>query len=315
MSSFVEIAPDEYDPAAFKGFVPSAADFKIANARALIWFSQLAYETHRPPTIESVSQVWEFKSVVSFVKQKTSLKDSFETCGLIGERADAVILAFAGTDPGIWQNLATISTPLPQDGSDIHDGFRLAAAAAQSEIEQAVQLSRRSQKPLFIAGHSLGAALAALAAQVAFGEGSSPRAIYAFGMPRVGGERFKAKYDDAGLGALTYRLVHGIDLVARVPPSSFVGFRHVGHMLQCDAGEKFDDSKSLSPIGSDDPPFDEQLPNVFQRDVSNVLSGSILSPTGPGTFGPFFRFIPPEIRDHLQDAYWRALTPLPVVQQ
>ena len=214
MSTFVEIAPDEYDPTAFKGFRPSAAGFEMANARALMWFSQLAYETHRTPTIEAVSGVWEFTSVVSFIKHKTSLKGSFETCGLIGERAGAVIMAFAGTDPGIWQNLATDFTPLPQAGSDIHEGFRLAAAAAQSEIEQAVRLSRQSQKPLFIIGHSLGAALAALAAQVALEKGLSPSAVYTFGMRRVGGERSEASYD-AGLGVLTYRLVHGIDLVAR----------------------------------------------------------------------------------------------------
>jgi triacylglycerol lipase len=308
MSTFVEIAPDQYDPAAFKDFEPSAAGFKIANARAMMWLSQLAYETHRLPTVEAVSRVWDFKSVAGFIKHKTSLKGSFETCGLIGERAGAVLLAFAGTDPGIWQNLATDFTPLPQGGSDIHEGFRLAAAAAQFEIEQAVRLSRESQKPLFITGHSLGAALAALAAQVALGEGLPPSAVYAFGMPRVGGQRFEASYD-AGLGALTYRLVHGIDLVARVPPS-FVGFRHVGRVLQCAAGAKFDEAMPLSPIGSDDPLFGEQLPNMFRRDVGNVLSGGILSPTGPGTFGPFFRFIPPEIRDHLQDSYWKALTPL-----
>lgn len=308
MSTFVEINPSEYDSAAFKHFKPLATGFELANARALMWFSQLAYETHRTPTIETVSHGWEFTSVVSFIKYKTSLKGSFETCGLIGERAGAVILAFAGTDPGIWQNLATDFTPLPQAGSDIHEGFRQAAAAAQPEIEQAAQLSQESRKPLFITGHSLGAALAALAAQIALGEGSMPRAVYTFGMPRVGGERFRTSYD-AGLGGLTYRLIHGIDLVARIPPS-FIGFRHVGRMLQCDAGAKFDDAKPLSPIGSDDPPFvGEQFPNMFRRGVSNVLSANILSPAGPGTFGPLFRFIPPEIRDHLQDSYWKALTP------
>jgi hypothetical protein len=57
MSTFVEIGPDEYDRAAFKGFRPSAAGFEIANARALMWSSQLAYETHRTPTIEAVSRV------------------------------------------------------------------------------------------------------------------------------------------------------------------------------------------------------------------------------------------------------------------
>ena len=56
MSTFVEIGPDEYDRAAFKGFRPSAAGFEIANARALMWFSQLAYKTHRTPTIEAVSR-------------------------------------------------------------------------------------------------------------------------------------------------------------------------------------------------------------------------------------------------------------------
>ena len=47
MTSFVEILPKEYDPDAFKHFLPSAKGFKLDNARALMWFSQLAYETHR----------------------------------------------------------------------------------------------------------------------------------------------------------------------------------------------------------------------------------------------------------------------------
>jgi triacylglycerol lipase len=307
MSTFVEITPEEYDAAAFRNFKPSAAGFELANARALMWFSQLAYETHRTPTIETVSGKWDFTSVFPFIKNKTSLKGSFETCGIIGERADAVILAFAGTDPGIWQNLATDFNPLPQMGSDIHEGFRLAAAAAQPEIERAVGLCRQSGKPFFITGHSLGAALAGLAAQMAFADGMPPRAVYGYGMPRVGGVRFEASYD-AQLGALTYRLVHGIDLVARVPMSS-IGFRHVGRVLQCAAGAKFDAAQPLSEIGADDPQFSTELSGMFLRGVGNVLSGNILSPVGPGTFGPLFRFIPPEIRDHLQDSYWKALTP------
>jgi triacylglycerol lipase len=307
MSTFVELDPREYDGAAFEHFNPTAAGFEIVNARALMWFSQLAYETHRAPTIKAVSEDWEFTSVVPFMKHKTSLKGSFETCGLIGERAGAVILAFAGTDPGVWQNLATDVELKPQEGSDIHSGFQIAAAAAQPEIEQAFQLSRQLDKPLFITGHSLGAALAALAAQTDAGQGSQPQAVYTFGMPRVGGDRFRASYDER-LGARTFRLVYGLDLVARVAPS-FTGFRHIGRMLPCEAGARFDANQPLSPVGSDDPPFDEQLRDVFQSGVSALLSGNILSRTGPGTFGPLFRFIPPEIRDHLQDSYWKALTP------
>jgi triacylglycerol lipase len=307
MTSFVEILPEEYDKDAFKHFAPTADGFELDNARALMWFSQLAYETHRPPTIEAVKTKWQFTSVTPFTQQNISLNHSFETSGLIGERPGAVILAFAGTDPGIWQNLVTDFTPLPQAGSDIHDGFRVAAEAAHLQIDRAIQLCRQSGNPLFVTGHSLGAALAALAAVRAANAGIPPRAIYTFGMPRVGGPQFGASYGD--LGKVTYRLVHGIDLVTRVPPSSPGEFHHVGHLLQCAAGAKFDKAQLLAETDSDDPPFSAELKNVLARALHNILIGNILSPHGPGALGSLFQFLPPEIRDHLQDSYWKALTP------
>jgi triacylglycerol lipase len=307
MSTFVEIAPDEYDATAFNGFDASAGGLTIDNARALMWMAQLAYETHQPSTIQVVSGKWGFSSAISFSKSKTELNGSFETCGIIAERQDAVILAFAGTDPGVWQNLATDFNARPTANTDKHAGFELAAEAAVAEVTQAAQISRQSQKPLFITGHSLGASLAALAAEMAVAGGSPPRAVYTFGMPRVGGSKFQASYN-ARLGELTYRLVHGIDLVARVPMSS-LGFRHVGRLLQCATGTKFTAAQPLSQVGSDDPAFAEELANIFLRQVNNIVSGRILSAAGPGTFGPVFQFLPPEIRDHLQDSYYKALTP------
>jgi hypothetical protein len=308
MTSFVEILPKEYDPHAFEEFNASTSDFTIGNARALMWFSQLAYETHRKPTIDAVALgEWNFTSALPFVQQKTSPTASFETCGLIGQRDKAVILAFAGTDPGIWQNLVSDFTPIPRDGSDIHDGFRVAAEAAQPQIDQAVQLCRQSGNPLFITGHSLGAALAALAALRAAKAGMPPAAVYTFGMPRVGGPQFAASY--ASLSKVTYRLVHGIDLVARVPPGSRGGFHHVGHLLQCATGAKFDKARLLAETDSDDPPLSAEFKDIFTRGFGNVLGGHILGPEGPGSFGPMFRFLPPEIRDHLQDCYWKALAP------
>jgi hypothetical protein len=306
MTSFVEIHLEDYDKDAFKGFDPSISGFTIGNARALVWFSQLAYETHRRRTVEAVGLTeWEFASIDRFALEKISLHGSFETCGLIGQRTGAVILAFAGTDPGIWQNLVTDFTPLPQAGSDVHDGFRLAAAAAEPQVARAVELCRQTGNPLFVTGHSLGAALAALAALRASNAGLPPRAVYTFGMPRVGGPQFGLSYGE--LGKVTYRLVHGIDLVARVPPSS-LGFHHLGHLLQCAAGAKFDKTRLLPGTDSDDPPFSEELKNIIARAFENILLGNILSPHGPGALGGLFRFLPPEIRDHLQDSYWKALT-------
>jgi triacylglycerol lipase len=307
MTIFAQIPAAEYDPHAFDSFNASTASFKIANARALMWFSQLAYETHaKPPTIPTVFPKWSFRSVTPFILENTNLNRSFETCGLIGERDDAVVMAFAGTDPGIWQNLTTDFTPLPTVGSDTHDGFRLAAAAAQPEIDQAIALCRQSGKPFFITGHSLGGALAALAALQAANAGAPPRAVYTYGMPRVGGPLFGASYGN--LSNVTYRLVYGIDLVSRVPPSS-VGFHHVGHLLQCASGAKFDETNLLPGVSSDDPPFSDELKNVIGRVFHNIVIGNILSPLGPGALGSMFKFLPPDIRDHLQDSYWKALTP------
>jgi len=309
MTSFVEILPEEYDKDAFKDFNASTADFKIGNARALMWYSQLAYETHRQDTIDAVFPKWNFRSVDAFRRRKTDLKDSFETCGLIGERDDAVILAFAGTDPGVWQNLVSDFTPVSEDGSDIHHGFRVAADGAAAGIDEAIKRCKLKGKPLFVAGHSLGAALAALAAQRATTASMRPRAMYGFGMPRVGGSQFKETYD-AALGDVTYRLVHGDDLVARVPtPRLLAGFHHVGRLLQCAAGAKFDGARPLSAIGLDEPILSGVLPGTIQRGLAGLFSGQVLGPVGPGTFGPLFPLLPTPIRDHLQDSYWKALTP------
>jgi hypothetical protein len=300
VTAFVEISPDEYDFDAFKTFNAAATDFDIGNARALMWMSQLAYETHVDGTISTVSPKWELSGVDPFT-------GTFETCGIIVERSDAVILVFAGTDPGIWQNLVTDGVFRLDPDTNIHGGFQKAAARADAKIKQAAKLSRDKGKPLFIAGHSLGAALAALAAQVATAEGAEPRAVYTYGMPRTGGEKFQQAYNQH-FGSKTFRLVHGIDLVARVP-MSILGYRHVGRVLMCDAGAKFDPAKPLSALGRDDPLFADELSNILRRGIGNLLTGQILSKPGPGKLGRFFRFLRPEIRDHLQDSYWTALAP------
>jgi hypothetical protein len=234
MTIFAQISPAEYDRHAFEGFMPDATGFLLGNARALMWFSQLAYETHvkGTPTIPIVFPKWDFRRVTPFVLDSISLNGSFETCGLIGERDDAVIMAFAGTDPGIWQNLTTDFTPLPRAGSDTHRGFELAAAAAASRVNDAIALCRQPNRPFFIAGHSLGGALAALAALQAARAGAPPKAVYTFGMPRVGGPLFGANY--GGLNEVTYRLGREIRRNEASPRSDFRRPAVFGRTPKCD---------------------------------------------------------------------------------
>jgi triacylglycerol lipase len=307
VSTFVELPPEQYSTTAFDNFDPAATQFIIGNARAMMWSSQLAYETGKPQTIDAVGRLWGFTSVSPFIRHKVDVTASFDTCGILGERADAVILAFAGTDPAVWETLATDFNIRRTPDTDIHVGFQTALDAVRPEIGQAAGKSQQTDKPLYITGHSLGAALAVLAARFAASTGVSPKAVYVFGMPRAGGERFRAAYDsNVSLGPVTYRLVHGLDVVARIPMSA-IGFRHVGRELECASGQKFDPTAPLAALGSDVPEFSLGLAHTLVSRIEDLLSGHFLSPPGPGTFGPLFKYLPQPIRDHLQDRYYDAL--------
>jgi triacylglycerol lipase len=305
MSTLVELPPEEFNLNAFDNFNPKLTNFTIENARALMWFSQLAYETGRPETIRFVASAsWGFGSVSPFARRQVGIPTNFETCGIIGERLNAVVLAFAGTDPAVWENLATDFDIEINEGSNTHHGFQAALEGVLPEVDQAILASQQGGKPLFIAGHSLGAALAALAARHAVDvRGVVPGAVYVFGMPRVGGEQFRADYQ-AKLGSITYRLVHGLDIVARIPRSGS-NYRHVGCLLQCESGKKFN-LMQLSNIGLDEP--DLGLAQSIVGGINGLLSGNLSAPPGPGPFGPLFRVLPQPIRDHLQDRYLTALS-------
>jgi triacylglycerol lipase len=87
------------------------------------------------------------------------------------------------------------------------------------------------------------------------------------------------------------------------------GFLHVGRLLQCGSGKKFAGAPPLSQTGLDEPTLSGELTNTLAAGIGGLLSGHVLGPTGPGTFGAVFPFLPQPIRDHLQDSYWKALTP------
>jgi hypothetical protein len=78
-------------------------------------------------------------------------------------------------------------------------------------------------------------------------------------------------------------------------------------VLQCGSGKKFDPA-AMSPLGSDAPEFSLGLAHTLVSSIESLLSGHSLSVPGPGTFGPLFKYLPPPIRDHLQDRYYNALT-------
>lgn len=307
MSKFVQLPPEKYDKKAFEKFSAQRGRFDLDDAHAMMWMAQLSYETDAPATIKEIAPVWNLKPIDPI----RALGPLIDTRAIIGERDDCTIVAFAGTDPALASNLITDAkvrlTPF-----DTHEGFQKAFDAVWPQIKTQIENSAR---PLFFTGHSLGAALAVLAAEKAHDSGMTPAAVYTFGMPRAGGAAFAGRYNRK-LGDRTFRLVHGGDIVpcipewfARLLPPARISFQHVGQMLKCESGAKFDRLAPLAVATCNDPAFHAGVRENWINRKNAFLAGELFAVAGPGALGQFLRFLPFAIRDHLPDRYLSALTP------
>jgi hypothetical protein len=87
----------------------------------------------------------------------------------------------------------------------------------------------------YLAGHSLGGALAALAGAHIYADSTYAKVkdhllgIYTFGQPRIGDRDF-ARILDNTLGQNLFRHVYRRDIVPRLPPRTMGNFEHVGQL-------------------------------------------------------------------------------------
>jgi hypothetical protein len=303
MSKLVELPVGQYDRNAFATFNEAATDFDLGLARAMMWMSQLAYETHVPDTISQVAPLWNLSDVKLLIQPVSTTPELTDTRGVIVRRGRATIIAFAGTDPVHllnWLNNFTLGKP----ASPVHAGFRQAAAAVWADVKAAITTALADKSPIFITGHSLGAAIAVNIADFARAELQLKDAqIYLYGCPRTGRAEFVTPYNET-FGKMTYRLVNGTDIVPTVPPPQ-LDFLHVGRYLACDRAAKFDAGGLTGGFGSNDPRADAgllaQVVSLFKGRSLNTRSDLI------GFLSSVL--VPPGIGDHLPDRYCAALTP------
>ena len=302
MSILVELPVGDYKRDAFTKFLPRRGSFDLDDARAMMWMSQLAYETDAVATIQVIGPAWGFQPI-THIRAQVGTAD---TRAIVGKRNDCTIVAFAGTDPALGENIITDAC-VRLSPTDTHTGFQDACDTAWPQILPLIQTSRG---PLFFTGHSLGAALAVLAAEKAFDLGMALAAVFTFGMPRAGGLDFAARYDRK-LGDRTYRLVHGSDIVPCVPDALValnpIQFQHVGRLLTCPSSGKFARPAVLGNMSGNDPRFVGGLRLDFANRVFALHRGDIFAPVGLGVLGPTYALLPFLIRDHLPDRYLNAL--------
>ncbi|MEB3313587.1 MAG: lipase [Cyanobacteriota bacterium] len=157
--------------------------------------------------------------------------------GFLLESAEDSILVFRGTQrTAEWLgNVYAVQRPYldPNTGRElgmIHDGFRRIADSIIDPLAVDAVQKINPNKPCYVSGHSLGAALATLLAlDIALKVPAlQPQLrVYVYASPRVGNPEFVRQY--AKILPNTYRITNLADLVPTMPPTKLrAEFVHVG---------------------------------------------------------------------------------------
>ncbi|MFC4100825.1 lipase family protein [Paenibacillus xanthanilyticus] len=143
-----------------------------------------------------------------------------EPFGFVIESDRAAILAFRGTGSAVdWVSdlIAEQIAYKPVSGAgQTHHGFTDIYMSARKAIHELLD-QLPNDKPLFVTGHSLGGALATLAAlDIAANRKHKQLIVYTFAAPRVGDPKFVRKYNHT----VPYhvRIQNEFDIVPHLPP-------------------------------------------------------------------------------------------------
>ncbi len=156
-----------------------------------------------------------------------------EPIGFVARRGRDSFVVFRGTRTAReWtKNLSfNLKGYFISGRGEVHAGFLDVYASLRESLLAAVAALRGSSR-IFIAGHSLGGALATLAAPDIRSESSAHiEAIYTFASPRVGNGEFVRSFDRDFKGRC-FRIANGSDIVTAVPLPVPIGaggwFAHV----------------------------------------------------------------------------------------
>lgn len=166
------------------------------------------------------------------------------------------VLCFRGTELDDVTDLLTdidvLKAPFPHGEGHIHQGFLRALLPVWDPIVKLTTGPDTRVDNLWITGHSLGGALAAITALALshWGHVGLPpaapaaphglaaptlRGLFTYGQPMVGDARMAA-WADQTLGGLTHRFIYGSDVVPHLPPVLAGRFAHFGQRYRMQDG-------------------------------------------------------------------------------
>jgi len=246
-------ATDFFQRVTMPPFEPDAAVYSHANALWLAELSRLVYrhdvkeapiKSVRPELVEGQPSLDTILAAANFNKRYFFLDKPTDTQAMLVEHTGTptyAVLAFRGTEQLLKDFITDLELgkfTVSDTQKNVHDGFEEALASVWNDIE--TELNKLPANcPVFYTGHSLGAALATLAAAK-----RPPKALYTFGSPQVGNQAFVNSLPNIPI----HRVVDDQDIVTTLPPV-FVEFQHAGQEHRLAAPKKgFSFQRLLGPV-------------------------------------------------------------------
>ncbi len=203
--------------------------WSIADGYSLV--NELVYS--RPRTLRRARSI--FDREIEELPRSAARAGQELPVGFIASRGPELFLVFRGTvTVEEWvRNLRFTLAPYLLSGmGKVHEGFLETYGFVRQRVQEALSAQERGKR-LFIAGHSLGGALATLAApDVSQATPFPSPVVYTYGSPRVGDRAFAEAWNQAH-AARAFRIVNTSDIVPSIPlPVPFAGvlggfFTHV----------------------------------------------------------------------------------------
>ena len=132
---------------------------------------------------------------------------------------EEIVLCFRGTEPNEFSDILADLNAWPdkaQVGGRVHNGFQNELEKIWEDIIEILEVNK--DKELYITGHSLGGAMATIAASRLKDE---IEALYTYGSPRVGTRKFVKSFSNVE----HYRHVNNNDVVTSIP-LALMGYVH-----------------------------------------------------------------------------------------
>jgi len=224
------ILPTPYKDDDFVDLSKGLQDFDTKTALSLAKAAQLIYQDLS--YVAEIATRWgiDVKNNFRYINSKVQ-----DTQAFLFRTDDYIVLAFRGSQElKDWQTnfrtrlqkfaLTTQMETLDEDASppkgQVHRGFQTAWNSVERGIIKQIRLWNEGRKvplPLLITGHSLGGALATVAAASLVKRKYPVQGLYTFGQPRVGDLIFSAEINILLKGKV-FRFVNNNDIVPHIPP-------------------------------------------------------------------------------------------------